>query len=215
LCPVSGLVFFKPGAAPASVCGNLKAEAQLYLKSGGSVLCQCPARQFSLLALIPPRKTDHAHKPDDRSLSANVSLRSARLWHYWMLLTNHMAPMKRKSALRAANARLWAAAVLLVCATTLGTLLALANEHRDGPEHDATPDHDRARQALVRGEIAPLEKVLAAIRSKVQGDFIGAELEIEDGVWVYDLKFIDRRGVLRKIHVDAKSGKILGRDDYE
>jgi uncharacterized membrane protein YkoI len=110
---------------------------------------------------------------------------------------------------------------MIVCAGVVAamglTLFAAssghAGEHDDA--HDVVLDHDQARQALVRGEIAPLEKVLAAVRSEIDGDFVGAELEIEFGVWVYDLKFIDRNGVLRKIHVNAKTAKILSHDMHK
>lgn len=84
--------------------------------------------------------------------------------------------------------------------------------HGHEEEHEHELDHDRARRALMRGEIAPLEKVLEAARARIEGEFVGAELEREGGRWVYDLKFIDRAGRLRKIHVDAKTANILGPD---
>jgi uncharacterized membrane protein YkoI len=111
-----------------------------------------------------------------------------------------------------------AALSVVVCVGVMGVMLfAASSVHASDHDHDhdLAADHDRARQALVRGEIAPLEKVLAVARSEIDGDFVGAELEIESGAWVYDLKFIDRSGVLRKIHVNAKTAKIISRDMHK
>lgn len=123
--------------------------------------------------------------------------------------------MNRGSAKIVKDARLWTAAILLAGVAMFWAPAISAGDHKHGDHHDKVPDHDQAREALIRGEIAPLEKVLASIRPEVDGDFVGAELEIESDVWVYDLKFIDRHGVLRKIHVDAKSAKILSRDAHK
>jgi uncharacterized membrane protein YkoI len=106
-------------------------------------------------------------------------------------------------------------AAMGVTLLTASSIHAGDHEHDHDHEHDLVHDHDWARQALVRGEIAPLEKVLAAARSEIDGDFVGAELEIEHGAWVYDLKFIDRSGVLRKIHVNAKTAKIIIHDMHK
>lgn len=103
-------------------------------------------------------------------------------------------------------------AILLAAMPALWARPPRADDHRHFESHGYAIDHDEARQALIRGEVIPLEQVLAAVRPEVEGDFVGAELEVEHDIWVYDLKFIDRQGVLRKIHVNAKSAKILSRD---
>ncbi len=70
-------------------------------------------------------------------------------------------------------------------------------------------DHDRALHAVDRGEVLPLEQVLAAIRTEVDGEVVGLELEREDGVWVYEFKVIDPSGRFVEIYADAKTGRIL------
>lgn len=71
-------------------------------------------------------------------------------------------------------------------------------------------DHDLARQALERGEVMPLESVLAAVRNSVSGEVAGVELEHEHGTWLYELKMIVPGGVLTEVIVDARTGRIVG-----
>ncbi len=71
-------------------------------------------------------------------------------------------------------------------------------------------DHDLARQALERGEVMPLEFVLAAVRNSVSGEVAGVELEREHGTWLYEIKMIVPGGVLTEVIVDARTGRIVG-----
>jgi uncharacterized membrane protein YkoI len=68
-------------------------------------------------------------------------------------------------------------------------------------------DEEAARHALENGEILPLERVIAGLRSLVPGEISGLELEKEKGVWVYEFKIISPDGRMLKVHVDAKTGK--------
>ena len=70
-------------------------------------------------------------------------------------------------------------------------------------------DHDIARQALERGEIVPLDTVLAQVRQQVSGEIVGVELEGEQGKWSYEIKVIGPTGVMIKIKVDAATGVIM------
>lgn len=116
--------------------------------------------------------------------------------------------------LRAGRSVLLAALALFASGAGAAERRAGDDSHEDDElhEHRHELDHDRARQALMRGEIAPLEKVLEAVRARIEGEFVGAELERDHGLWVYDLKFIDRTGRLRKIYVDARTAEIIGQD---
>jgi uncharacterized membrane protein YkoI len=110
-----------------------------------------------------------------------------------------------------------ASLIVLVAAVAFLTPRVFAEDNAPAQDHARAHerhrlDHDRAREALIRGEIAPLEKVLAAARSEIDGEFIGAELEADRETWIYDLKFIDRQGLLRKIYVDARTAKIISHD---
>lgn len=77
----------------------------------------------------------------------------------------------------------------------------------------ADGDHDRARRAVERGEALPLQEVLARVGEDLPGRVVEIEIEREDGRWIYEIKVIDAAGRLREIHVDARTARILERDD--
>jgi len=94
-------------------------------------------------------------------------------------------------------------------------LIALCAVYLDGPralsremEHEKH-DEDRARAAVQRGEILPLEQVLAGLKGDVTGEISRVELEKEDGIWVYEFKVISPRGQMMEVHIDAKTGKLI------
>lgn len=76
-------------------------------------------------------------------------------------------------------------------------------------DDDDKHDHDRARRALERGEVLPLERILAAVRAEVPGEVVGVELEREHGAWVYEVRLIDPSGRRLVVHVDAAKAVIL------
>lgn len=76
-------------------------------------------------------------------------------------------------------------------------------------EYEEEHDHERARRALECGEVMPLADVLAAIRPHISGKIIETELEREERIWVYEMKYITRQGYLVEIYVDARTGRIL------
>ncbi len=90
----------------------------------------------------------------------------------------------------------WASAALLL----LGLALPLAQ---------ASEDHERARAALQAGEVLSLQKVLEKIQRSHPGELLEAELEREHGRWVYELKLLQKGGVLMRLEVDAKTGEVL------
>lgn len=81
--------------------------------------------------------------------------------------------------------------------------------NRGDDEYEYEHDHDRAFQALKRGEVLSLEKVLAAVRSGIDGTIVHTRLKRKHGIWVYELKVLGRDGRMREIRVDAKTAKLL------
>ena len=73
----------------------------------------------------------------------------------------------------------------------------------------ASEDHERARAALQAGEVLSLQKVLEKIQRSHPGELLEAELEREHGRWVYELKLLQKGGVLMRLDVDAKTGEVL------
>lgn len=73
----------------------------------------------------------------------------------------------------------------------------------------ADSDHDRARAALLAGEVRPLTQVLAQVARTHPGQVLEVELERENGRWVYELKLLQSDGRLLKLAVDARDGQML------
>lgn len=75
-------------------------------------------------------------------------------------------------------------------------------------------DQDRARAAMLRGEVEPLPKALDVIEKNFQGDIIEVELEEEDkfGIgptFIYEMKLLTPEGRVLKLKLHAKSLEIL------
>lgn len=89
-------------------------------------------------------------------------------------------------------------ALSLACAAGATSLPARAD---DG--------HEQAREALQRGEIRPLDEILAKVRREIPGEIIEVEFEREHGIWQYEIKAIDPSGRRMKIYVDASQNIVL------
>ncbi|WP_026381381.1 PepSY domain-containing protein [Afifella pfennigii] len=76
----------------------------------------------------------------------------------------------------------------------------------------ADKDHDRARDALRRGEILPLAEILPKIERRYRARLLEVELEREDGIIVYELELITRDGRIIELEVDAASGAVIGKE---
>ena len=90
--------------------------------------------------------------------------------------------------------------------------LVLAASPLAHPAH-ADSDGERARAALERGEIRPLDAVLAAAKSAVPGDVVAVDLKRDDGRWLYKLRILGPDGRRRDVKIDAGSLKVIDDDD--
>ncbi len=72
---------------------------------------------------------------------------------------------------------------------------------------------DVAKRLLSEGRIRPLEEIIAGVMAKVPGEMVEVELEIEDGIYVYDVKILGANGRVVEVEADAKSGSILKIED--
>lgn len=70
-------------------------------------------------------------------------------------------------------------------------------------------EQDDARAAVERGEIRPLDQVIAAAKRAAPGDVVDVELERDDGRWTYEIKILTAAGERREVEIDAKSLKII------
>jgi len=66
---------------------------------------------------------------------------------------------------------------------------------------------EQARQMVEQGTIKPLDELLQ-IRP-IDGKLLDTELEREDGVLVYELKWLDADGHRHETYIDANSGEWL------
>jgi len=99
---------------------------------------------------------------------------------------------------------------LLLGALVLSASLGLADEsrHRKPPR-----DHTAVREALQRGEVLPLVKILAIANKEVPGDVIEVELEQEREALVYEIKILTSTGRVREVEIDARTGAVLRIED--
>lgn len=72
-------------------------------------------------------------------------------------------------------------------------------------------DHERA-QALARaGDIQSLEYILKKLKKDEYARILEVELEYEDGSYIYELEFLDKKGIVREVKFDARTGERIER----
>lgn len=76
------------------------------------------------------------------------------------------------------------------------------------PEPVYADSHRRARDAVGRGEIQPLEQVLAGVRSAYPGRIMDVDLRQRGNSWTYHIKLLTPDDAMMKINVDARTGRI-------
>lgn len=76
----------------------------------------------------------------------------------------------------------------------------------------AEREHDTIREALRRGEVLPLEKILTIVEQHVRGEIVEIELE-RAGTLIYEIKVLTETGRVREIKIDARSGAVLEIED--
>lgn len=103
-------------------------------------------------------------------------------------------------------------------ATTLLLLGALGASAPQGgvadeKKHRREREHHAVREALRRGEVLPLVKILAIASKEVPGDVIEVELEQERDALVYEIKILTGTGRVREVEIDARTGTVLKIED--
>jgi uncharacterized membrane protein YkoI len=93
----------------------------------------------------------------------------------------------------------------LTATALLSVILSSAYADDVGPEV--------AKRLLSEGRVRPLAEIVNAVRQKVPGELMEVELEIEDGVYVYDIKLLGPNGRVQEVEADAATGKILKIED--
>lgn len=91
------------------------------------------------------------------------------------------------------------------------TVLVLAALSSAGAMARDRGDHERAREAVVAGQILPLRTVLERLEREQAGQVLEIELESEERRWIYEVKLLQPGGQLLKLEIDAGTGEVIGR----
>lgn len=72
-----------------------------------------------------------------------------------------------------------------------------------------TKSQEDAREAVAKGEILPLSRLLALVDRNLYGMVIAVDLVRHMGSDVYQLKTRDGAGVIRDLRIDARTGRFV------
>lgn len=77
----------------------------------------------------------------------------------------------------------------------------------------ADDDYIEARRLLESGDILPLESILKNVRKAAPGKILEVDIEKKDGQIVYEIELLSEAGVVKKIYVNARNGKLISIKD--
>lgn len=90
---------------------------------------------------------------------------------------------------------------------------ARENRARDDRDSGNREEHDLAREALGRGDVLPITRILALAAQRVPGEVVEVKLETRRTPLLYELKILTPSGVVREVHIDARNGVIVKEED--
>lgn len=109
---------------------------------------------------------------------------------------------------------------LIVLAAMAGALSmgAVASHAGDSKAYASHADRKQMEQqairdAVRRGQLVPLPRILATAQAKVPGDVLKVELEQKSWGLKYEVKILTPSGRVREIDLDARTGAILKIED--
>lgn len=109
-------------------------------------------------------------------------------------------------------------AVVLAIPLAYGAYPAIADAYQHSDHASSKAEHKRVeqdaiRQAVQRGELLPLPRVLAIAQAKVRGDVVKVELEHESWGIKYEVKILTPSGRVREVEINARTGAVLKIED--
>ena len=99
----------------------------------------------------------------------------------------------------------------IIVVAFVATVSSFASFHTQATASNYYEDSDR-NQILEQREadkIRPLEEILKMVKSRIKGELIETKFEFEDGIPVYEFKYITKSGVVMELYVDARNGKFV------
>lgn len=89
-----------------------------------------------------------------------------------------------------------------------------ATEHPVESKSNSRPKHEQLYDYIRSHKVLPFTKVLEKVHDLIEGEIIETRFEIEDGVPVYEFKYITRKGRVLEIYMDAKTGAVIKKEAY-
>ena len=83
-------------------------------------------------------------------------------------------------------------------------------DRADEPDDKRDDDDEDPRKAVERGDAIPLKDALSRLKAARDGRVIDAELRQKGSRLIYEFKMVDARGVVRKVEMDARTGRLRG-----
>ena len=109
--------------------------------------------------------------------------------------------------------------LLVTLLATAGSGLAQAQDNRPRQQrdeirrNDRDRDHDLARDALRRGEVLPIARILAVVAQRAPGEVVEVKLDERRGQLFYNVKVLTPAGIVREIHLDPRTAAITLEED--
>lgn len=109
--------------------------------------------------------------------------------------------------------------LLTVVILLLGMRAATANWINTQPDQPSgqqlllvDADIDEIRRLKEAGNIMPLEDIIVKMRRDYPGRIIEIELDEDNGLYVYEIEYVDDDGMVWDLELDARSGELLKRE---
>jgi len=99
-----------------------------------------------------------------------------------------------------------------VFALSFALLLPLA-DGASARERGRDRDQDTARQALQRGEVLPISRILELVAQHLPGDVIEVQLDENRGRLEYEIRVLTPSGRVRELVLDARTGAFVRFED--
>jgi uncharacterized membrane protein YkoI len=101
----------------------------------------------------------------------------------------------------------------LVTALGFALLFSLAATDSSAQRRGRNNDQDQAREAVRRGEVLPIARILQLVAQYQPGDVIEVQLDENRGRLEYEIRVLTPAGRVRELRLDARTGAFVRFDD--
>lgn len=100
-------------------------------------------------------------------------------------------------------------AIALACTASAVLLPAAAIGGTSRPESSHRHDDDAEHQAVLRGDVLPIARILSLTAGYQAGHVIGIDLDSGRSGLVYDVDVLTADGRVRDLRIDARNGTLI------